>query len=589
MSTKADEKLDERTNPEAPEVIYLKDTGNGPAYLEQHLRDPARPFVEHPKWMDDLNIPKDSNYGDCVRTIPPEICAIMMAYHNDINRTFNTDRALALKDAISSGTYNPSNPDGVILNWNIKLINGQKRLGTAVEAQCSITIRIQYGLEPEVMPFIDRVEARKRHQAIMLVSTPKINMLLGAMIPLLFKVKNGNQSRLSNEVYLKLFNEHRRGLLWITKLVAPNHSHRSYIYSVGVLLAFAEYYLRHSTPAEQFVECFYRIGDYQKVPLAIVYSTWCTGNRGEGERKGKKQTVSDQLKTYRRAISYLVAHANSAKLDLKRDSTWDDKIEADTELNPVAAMPQVDVPMYAKPIRGAIKLLRSPDGQPLLPRYDRELVLAARNASAISHIFNPPAPSPVYTAFLFLHPDALESLTEPGDFHNRASNLHTKLVSHYGGFRSPNVKQVYLTELQTLWKTVAPVRIDFSECDRLSLNAIYKGRKPVGFVFEDKTYPALDWASIYQKVCGMFHDRDPKLFSSLPDQPYAVSRLNCRYFSRVATCLRSPHIVGSGSTRLFIERNLSSDSIRKNLLNMFKTFKIEIDQLVMLVKSAKQQ
>jgi len=81
----------------------------------------------------------------------------------------------------------------------------------------------------------------------------------------------------------------------------------------------------------------------------------------------------------------------------------------------------------------------------------------------------------------------------------------------------------------------------------------------------------LTWSEVYTQICTYLQRKDSGTFSALENNYDHISNRNNKYFSSDPSDLRSPQKCGP---LIYIEMNLSANSIRDSIRKLLSTFGI---------------
>lgn len=96
-------------------------------------------------------------------------------------------------------------------------------------------------------------------------------------------------------------------------------------------------------------------------------------------------------------------------------------------------------------------------------------------------------------------------------------------------------------------------------------------KKPAAFSIDGKKYPARKWQYVFVQTCELLVKKDPEIFNTFVMDGMMQGRSRA-YFSLVPEDIRKPKkIVG---TNIYIETNLSANTIRNIIINMLEKYNI---------------
>jgi hypothetical protein len=107
-------------------------------------------------------------------------------------------------------------------------------------------------------------------------------------------------------------------------------------------------------------------------------------------------------------------------------------------------------------------------------------------------------------------------------------------------------------------------------------------RRPHGFILDGQaTNGITTWQRMYQLVCEHFIARDEGRFRSLSDHPDFVSNRGHHTVTRDPGSLRQALAVGE---QLYVERNLSANSIRDVMVRILAAFDIPVERMQVFLR-----
>lgn len=97
--------------------------------------------------------------------------------------------------------------------------------------------------------------------------------------------------------------------------------------------------------------------------------------------------------------------------------------------------------------------------------------------------------------------------------------------------------------------------------------------RPFGFKFNTTLIEVKTWQEMFLKTCEILLNKDEKKFLQFQDKVYMNGKKN-KYFSTSEEVLRKPVNI---SGEIYVETNLSSNSIRNIIVKMLKEYNIKIN------------
>lgn len=122
----------------------------------------------------------------------------------------------------------------------------------------------------------------------------------------------------------------------------------------------------------------------------------------------------------------------------------------------------------------------------------------------------------------------------------------------------------------------AAENINENNLDILNLFNTFTGRKPVKFVFLSKEVYVASWKELYLEISKQLWDIDREKFKAMAYDPSMQGR-NMELISFNTNKMRSP--VEVYRTGLFLETNISANSIKKRIELMLKKYNIELIEI----------
>jgi hypothetical protein len=104
--------------------------------------------------------------------ITPEWCEQMLKHHNRRNRTIRNSVVARYVAAMQAGHW-PMTGQPIILDWNGDVLDGQHRMTACMQSGVPIYILVVSGIDPAVMPAIDKNAPRKTRDTFGLLGKPK--------------------------------------------------------------------------------------------------------------------------------------------------------------------------------------------------------------------------------------------------------------------------------------------------------------------------------------------------------------------------------------------------------------------------------
>jgi hypothetical protein len=150
--------------------------------------------------------------------ITPELAAVLLE-RNDNNRNRRSDRVDKYGRAMSLGDWGLTGQP-IIIDRNGNLMDGQHRLMAVVDTGISVWFLVVRGVDPELMPLVDKGLARTAGDAFAWAGVPNSNMVAAAIRQFLALIY-GTGSRdshalntITDQEMLDAFAEHEAFITW---------------------------------------------------------------------------------------------------------------------------------------------------------------------------------------------------------------------------------------------------------------------------------------------------------------------------------------------------------------------------------------
>lgn len=271
--------------------------------LTVHQFVPDRPHYPHPQWATDLGIPEHCNRGIFTVVCTPEIGKRILLESNHKNRPLNDKRIRPIRLALQNDTYRDDSPDSFVVDWRWMTVNAQKRISAAVEANLPIKMRMEYGVDPALRPYIDASEWRKYHDRWQWTENRQDNQIINQMLTLYFKLYSGlGSGSYAYDDALAIWEKCGASMRWMAQLVR-RYELRTFKdaskspSTVSSYLALAELYRRNKEKAINFANELYVIDDaLPKNQQGEAYRRWLSGGG---------RAIVDQKELYLRAVYFM--------------------------------------------------------------------------------------------------------------------------------------------------------------------------------------------------------------------------------------------------------------------------------------------
>ena len=335
--------------------------------LNDHVYVPGRPHVPHPEWADALGIPAHCNRGVFVRTVPVEIAKAVLMTANHENRPLNDNRIRPIRLALENGTYREDHVDGLCWDWNWITMNAKKRLSASVEANLPITLRIEYGIDPALRPYIDAAEWRKYCDRWTFVIDHEDNKLINNMLSLHFKLYSGmGTGSYSHDDAMRAWEAIGPSLRWVAALVRRNRlevcpQKITSSQNVSSYYALAQMHKRDKKVAMNFANEIYAIPQEESagaVPCqqAVAYRVWLM-------RQNRKQNIVDQKIQYELTVYFMRRALDGEPIKYNADERLKTKRG---EVEPGVAIPQ---PSPTQWLGTTVEYRVAPVGKEVIGKY----------------------------------------------------------------------------------------------------------------------------------------------------------------------------------------------------------------------------
>lgn len=294
-------------------------------WLKEHKFDAAIPRVPLPDWAIKLGIPVTPvacNRGIFEVVIPWYIVGIMLFgldQANSMNRDVKRQLLRELKLAFENGTFIPFLFDSVVIDWNWKIVSGQKRLLAGYETYLAgklhprykdgLPVRIEYGVDPAARCQSDNVQHRDRQDQVKLVESLLANKEIHQSVTLAVKLHwRLNTSAIGGEDAKKVYDSNPEGFEWSASLK------RSPLNIVPVRVALAEGFKLNPDKTKAFASELFNVNytgvEYEPVAQAKSYHEYRDKVKNSVEN-GDNQGP-DQRNHYYRAVYALDCWFNDA-------------------------------------------------------------------------------------------------------------------------------------------------------------------------------------------------------------------------------------------------------------------------------------
>lgn len=162
-------------------------------------------------------------------------------------------------------------------------------------------------------------------------------------------------------------------------------------------------------------------------------------------------------------------------------------------------------------------------------------------------------------------------------FDQTASDL-SALIQQYTSVRLEETEQTGGGDLERNERIIA--ELNREEPHRLDEDFTYK--RPHGFILDGQAATGLTtWQRLYELACQQLFARDEARFRSLIDHPDFISNRGHHTVTTDAGSLRKPLPVGRD---LYIEANLSANSIRDVLRRLLSAFDLPVEQMLIYLR-----
>lgn len=238
-----------------------------------------------PAWATKLGIPPECNEDFLSAKLNIVIIKMMLFgadNANGLNKKFKQGMLRKLMQCLFNGKFIEYWHDPILIDWNWRIISGQKRLYAYFYAYISgklhrnyldgIGLNIRYGVNPAHRKHADDVDQREFKDMSRLVPNPRINELIHQTCKLVAKIHNGfNTSHLSVLDNERCFNTNRTGFIWACSLPVKGS-----LLSAPIRLAIAEGYKLHPETTQAFANELFDLPSksQRRVETAKVFRRW---------------------------------------------------------------------------------------------------------------------------------------------------------------------------------------------------------------------------------------------------------------------------------------------------------------------------
>jgi hypothetical protein len=172
----------------------------------------------------------------------------------------------------------------------------------------------------------------------------------------------------------------------------------------------------------------------------------------------------------------------------------------------------------------------------------------------------------------------MRTFVEKNTAFDRVASELSELVQRFMSVRLEETEQTGSGDREQNERIIAELNGD--EPHQLKEDFTYK--RPHGFILDGQAATGLTtWQRLYELACQQLYSRDEQRFQSLIDHPDFISNRGHHTVTRVAESLRKPLSVGGD---LYVEANLSANSIRDVLRRLLDTFDIPAEHMQVFLR-----
>jgi hypothetical protein len=183
--------------------------------------------------------------------ITPEDADKVLAEYNEGNRLLRAGGSRYIALQIKAGEWVEDHPQPICFSNKGKLLDGQHRIAGISLAKESIWASVRFGVDPEVMKYLDTGISRALCDRVSFVENPSVNKVIAAMVSTRYQMTG--KGKPSPETALSIYYEMENSYRAIAEL---RRSTRHFGTTI-VALAFADYHKKHGEEAlEMYCELF---------------------------------------------------------------------------------------------------------------------------------------------------------------------------------------------------------------------------------------------------------------------------------------------------------------------------------------------
>lgn len=110
----------------------------------------------------------------------------------------------------------------------------------------------------------------------------------------------------------------------------------------------------------------------------------------------------------------------------------------------------------------------------------------------------------------------------------------------------------------------------------------FEFKRPIGFKLNDKIVEASNWANVLQFTCELLYSIDSQIFTSFIGDKNMNGKKKS-YFSYSEDNIRKPRKLQCA--KIYIETNLSANSIKQIIIKMLKKYKIKLTDYIVYFRA----
>ena len=190
----------------------------------------------------------------------------VLTEYNDGNRLRRLAGSNYMARQIKSGEWVEDHPQPICFSSDGKLLDGQHRMAGIALAKESVWASVRFGVNPELMKYIDTGISRPLFDRVKFVDDPSVNKTIAAMLAVKYMMKS--KGKISPDAALSLYYEMEESY----RSVAEIRSSTKHMGTAIVGVAFADYHVRYGVEAlEMYKELFQKTTNCQQAQALKIF------------------------------------------------------------------------------------------------------------------------------------------------------------------------------------------------------------------------------------------------------------------------------------------------------------------------------